>query len=67
MILLKKSLSLFQNNYQEKFKIIKGSDFVFEILDLLAYKLHKVSLKRGGSYVKPPKWLLHKGATKSEK
>ena len=27
------------------------------------YKLHRVHLKRGGSYIKSPKWLLHKGAT----
>ena len=27
------------------------------------YKLHRVRLRRGGSYIKSPKWLLHKGAT----
>ena len=27
------------------------------------YKLHKVSLKRGGSYIKSPKLLLYKRAT----
>ena len=62
MILLKKFLSLL-NNHQEKFKIIKGSNFVFESVDVLDYKLHKVSLRRGGSYAKSPEWLLHKGAT----
>ena len=62
MILLKKFLSLL-NNHQEKFKIIKGSNFVFENVDVLDYKLHKVSLRRGGSYAKSPEWLLHKGAT----
>ena len=44
-------------------KIIKGSDFVFESVDLLDYKPHRVCLRRGGSYIKCPKWLLHKGAT----
>ena len=43
--------------------MIKGSDFVFESVDLLDYKLHRVCLKRCGSYIKSPKWLLHKGAT----
>ena len=43
--------------------MIKGSDFVFESVDLMHYKLHKVRLKRGGSYIKSPEWLLHKGAT----
>ena len=53
----------FLHNYQQELKITKGSDFVFESVDLLDYKLHRVSLRRGGSYIKSPKWLLHKGAT----
>ena len=27
------------------------------------YKLHRISLRRGGSYIKSHKWLLHKRAT----
>ena len=27
------------------------------------YKLHRVRLRRGGSYIKSPEWLLHKRAT----
>ena len=27
------------------------------------YKLHRVRLSKGGSYIKSPEWLLHKGAT----
>ena len=53
----------FLHNHQEELKIIKGSDFVFESIDLLDYKLHRVHLRRGGSYIKYPEWLLHKGAT----
>ena len=53
----------FLHNYQQELKMIKGSDFVFESVDLLDYKLHIVCLKRGGSYIKSPEWLLHKGAT----
>ena len=53
----------FLHNYQEKLKIIKGSDFVLESVKLMDYKLHRVRLKRGGSYIKSPKWVLHKGAT----
>ena len=53
----------FLHNYQEQLKINKGSDFEFESLDLLDYKLHRVRLRRGGLYIKSPKWLLHKGAT----
>ena len=38
-------------------KMIKGRDFAFESVDLPDYKLHRVRLKRGGSYIKSPKWL----------
>ena len=47
----------FLHNYQKELKNIKGSDFVFESVDLLDYKLHRVRLKRDGSYIKSPKWL----------
>ena len=52
----------FLHNYQEKLKIIKGSDFVFESVELMDYKLHRVHLKRGGSYIKSPEWLENKKA-----
>ena len=52
----------FLYNYQRELKNIKGSDFVFESVDLLDYKLHRVRLKRGGSYIKSPKWLENKKA-----
>ena len=53
MILLEKFLGLFYN-YEEELKITKESDFVFESLELMDYKLHRV---RGGSYIKPREWL----------
>ena len=43
--------------------MIKGSNFVFESVNLLDFKLHRVRLRRGGSYIKSPEWLLRKGAT----
>ena len=52
----------FLHDYQEKLKTIKGSDFVFESVDLMDYKLHRVRLNRGGSYIKSPKWLENKKA-----
>ena len=53
----------FLYNYQQKLKIIKGSDSVFESVYLLDYKLHRVRLNRGGSFIKSPKWLENKKAT----
>ena len=32
----------FLHNYQEELKIIKGSDFVFENVELMDHKLHRV-------------------------
>ena len=57
----------FLHNYQQKLKIIKRSDFVFESVDILDYKLHRLSLKRGGSCIKSPKWLGNKKATLNPK
>ena len=53
----------FLHNYQQELKMIKGSNFVFESVDLLDYKLQRVRLRTGGSYIKSLEWLLHKGAT----
>ena len=35
----------------------RGSEFLFDSVDLLHYNLHKISLNRGGSYIDSPKWL----------
>ena len=45
----------------------KGSDFIFEGVDLLSYSVHKISLKRGKSYIKSPEWVLNKRATVNPK
>ena len=42
---------------------MKGSEFIFDNVDLLCYKLHKTNLNRGGSYIESPKWLKNKKAT----
>ena len=44
-------------------KKIKGSDFNFESVELMDYKIHKVWLKRGVSYTESPEWILYKRAT----
>ena len=46
---------------------MKGSEFVFDSVDLLYYKLHEISLNRGGSYIDSPKWLKSKGREKMTK
>ena len=42
---------------------MKGSEFVYDSVDLLHYKFHRISLNRGGSYIDCPKWLKNKKAT----
>ena len=42
---------------------MRGSEFVLDSADLLYYHLHKISLKRGKSYIDSPGWLKNKKAT----
>ena len=53
----------FLHNYQEELKIMKESAFNFESVEVMGHKLHRVRLRRDGSYIRSPEWLLHKGAT----
>ena len=39
---------------------MRGSEFIADIVDFLKYKLYKISLKRGGSYIDSPKWVKNK-------
>ena len=51
----------FLDNYQKEEKIMRGgSNFIFESVELLNYNLHKISLKRGKSYIKSREWLENK-------
>ena len=48
----------FLHNYQEELKIISRSEFIFESVELMDYKLHRVRFRRGGSYIKSLERLL---------
>ena len=45
---------------------MRGIEFVFDSVNLLYYKLHKISL-RGGSYIVSSKWLKIKKSNKKSK
>ena len=46
--IVKRIINSFLNNYQKEEMILRnGSNFVFESVDLLSYRIHKTSLKRG--------------------
>ena len=54
--------------YQEGLEgSMRGSEFVFDSIDLLCQKLRKISLNRGGSYIDSPEWLENKNATVNPK
>ena len=58
----------FLQKYQEGLEeIMRGSEFIFDSIDLLYYKLHKINLNRGRSYIDSPKWLKNKKATINRK
>ena len=42
---------------------VTGSDSIFDCVQLLYYKCHKINPNRGGSYVDYPDWIRNKNAT----
>ena len=43
-------------------KWMRGSEFASDSVELLYHKLHKISLRRGKSYIDSPRWLKNKKA-----
>ena len=58
--LFKSLLNRYQNNLEIS---VKGGDFVFDYVNLLYYKCHKINLSRDGSYIDFPDWIKNKKAT----
>ena len=52
-------LQKYQKGLEES---MKGSEFIFDSLDVLNYDLHQISLNRDVSYIDSPKWLKNKKA-----
>ena len=50
-------LQKYQKGWEES---MKGSEFVFDSVDLLYYKLHKLRLNRVASYIDSQKWVKNK-------
>ena len=49
----KSLLNRYQNNLETS---ISGSDFIFDCVNLLYYKCHKINLDCSGSYRDSPDW-----------
>ena len=58
--LFKSLCSKYQDNLETS---MKGSDFIFDSVQLMYYKCHKVSFKRGGLYIDSPDWTKRKKST----
>ena len=54
-------LQRFQEAKETSFE--RGSEFIFENVDLLYYYFHRTDMKRSGSYIETPEWLKNKKAT----
>ena len=65
MKLLMNSLSHFILRYQGNLETaIEGSEFIFDSVETMYYKCHKVNFRHGGSYIDSPDWIKRKKATK---
>ena len=61
--IIKKLFESLKKRHQEGLETkVKGSQFVFESVDLLYYSLHKISFNRGGSCIDSPDWFKNKKA-----
>ena len=56
-------LRTLKESYSNNLTRMEGSKYHFERVVLLRYKLHKVSLRRGGSNINSPKWIKKKKGT----
>ena len=43
--------------------MMRGSEFVFNYVQLLYYKCHRITFNRGGSYIDFPDWIKNKKVT----
>ena len=51
----KSLINSFLNNYQKEELVLRnGSNFVFESVELMSYRIHKTNMKRRSSYVESP-------------
>ena len=54
---IKELLDLLIIRYQNNLESLKGSEFVFDYVNLLYYKCHKISLICGRSCILSPDWI----------
>ena len=60
---IKELFDSLKNRYQNNLESMKGSEFVFDYVQLLYYKCHKINPNCSGSYIDSPDWIKSKKAT----
>ena len=51
---IKTSFDSLKNRYQNNLQSMRGSEFVFNYVQLLCYKCHKINFNHGGLYIDSP-------------
>ena len=54
---IKELFDSLENRYQNNLKLTKCSESVFDYVQLLYYKCHKINPIHGGSYIDSPDWI----------
>ena len=57
---VKELFETLKNRNQNNLVSMKGSKFVFDYVQLLYYKCHKLNPNCGGSYIDSPDWIKNK-------
>ena len=57
---IKELFDSLKNRYQNNLELMKGSEFVFDYVQLLYYKCHKINFNRGRSSIVSPDWIKNK-------
>ena len=60
---IKKLFYSLKNRYKKNLESMKGSEFVFDYVQLLYYKCHKINPNYGGSYIDSSDWIKNKKTT----
>ena len=60
---MKELFDSLKNRYQNDLGSLKGSQSLFDYVQLLYYKCHKIKSNWGGSYIDSPDWIKNKNAT----
>ena len=57
---MKKHSDSLKNRYQNNLQSMRGSEFVFDYVQLLYYKCHRINFNCGGLYIGSPDWIKNK-------